>query len=596
MIRFLLLLLLFTFSLNATLLITNERQKYENFNISYLYDETSSLGIQEIQNKKFTTEIDSQFTEGYKLGNAWFKIELQNNSQNEEFVLYFTESIWSDLNLYSYQNDKWNVKKNGLNTPLKMREIQDSSPAFHLRIDKGQTAVYYVKGNTIASQIGEFQLYTSKEYFNPDRMTMTQWYIIYAFVLLAFVLLNVYNYLATKEDVYVYYVVYVLVYIIFSSMHSGTYIAFGFPNWHEGLHVLGSLTLLTLLQFSIEFLELKSTYPLMKRVFNYLSLVSLFIVILLALDVRYSSPISNVFFSSTLIFIVYVAVAVLKRGFDGAKYYLIALMFYLPSLAMMAMDFNTILPNTDITRYSFLAGAFVEIFFFTVILTNRYKVAIKEKLLAQDKLLQEQNDYQVKLISEIEKKTEHLTIANERLTQQTQELEESKKRLTIEATTDMLSGLYNRRYFFEASQQSFYTALRYDQKLSVMMLDIDHFKSVNDTYGHIFGDKVIRTSANILKETSRDSDIVARYGGEEFIALLPHTNIQEATYLADRIRENFQAKNILLDNDKIVNITISIGVTELDTDNDVSIENAILRCDKALYEAKETGRNRVCSL
>ena len=596
MTRFILLFLLSLLPLNALLVINDSTDKYENFNIKYLYDENSLLTIQTIQNKEFSKDINSQFTQGYKYGDAWFKLEFINRSKNREFVLHFTEPIWSSLNLYKKQNSQWVIEENGLNIPLNKREISNSTPAFHLHLDINETALFYVQGNTIASQIGEFQLYTKKEFYNPSRITLIEWYTIYSFVLFTFILLNLYNFMITKERIYAYYIAYVFIYIVFASMHSGTYIAFGFPNWQEGLHVLGQLTLLTLLLFSIEFLELKRTYPIMKKTFNYLAVISLIFAILLSQDFPYSTIASNVFFSGVLITIITVAIKVLKNGFDGAKYYLIALMLFLPSMTMMAMNFNTLLPNNDITRYSFLIGSFIEMFLFTLILTNRYTKVTKEKITFENQLIEEKKFNEKHLVFEVEKKTDHLMTTNQHLIKQTQELEEAKKQLTIEATTDMLSGLYNRRYFFESFQTNIDTALHHKRALSLLMLDIDYFKKVNDKYGHTFGDTVIQTVSNILKNLSRGSDVVARYGGEEFIILLPQTNINEAINLANRIRLEIQKTNIFFETNTPINITISIGITELNHKDYMDMESFITRCDKALYKAKENGRNQVCSL
>ncbi|MEA3290593.1 MAG: ATP-binding protein, partial [Campylobacterota bacterium] len=364
------LILILSASLNATVIISNESKKIDNFEIMYLYDKDSILEIKDIENTTFKETIPSQFTKGYRYGDAWFKIDIKNNSQNEKFVLYFTESIWSSLDLYIKQNNIWQVQKNGLDIPLEQRIVKESAPAFKFFIKSGESITLYIKGNTIASQIGEFQLYTADEFCNPSRITLNEWYIIYSFVLFAFALLNLYSYIMTKESIYVYYISYILVYIVFVFMHSGIYISFGLPNWHEGLHTLGQLTLLLLLLFTIEFLELKKTYPYMEKLFYKFSIGAFVFALLLSQDVPYTTVASNVFFSIVLSVVVYVAVVVLKRGFEGAKYYLLALMFYLPSLTMMAADFNTILPNTDITRYSFLAGAFIEIFLFTLVLMN----------------------------------------------------------------------------------------------------------------------------------------------------------------------------------------------------------------------------------
>lgn len=560
---FTLFVLLYSTLWSADLIITDGFKKSDTFTLKYYYDENSLLTIDDIEKIDFKETLPSQFTMGYKYDNVWFKIEIENQSKQEDFVLYFTEVIWATLDLYTEENTTWKVHKNGLNIPINDREIIDSSPAFKLHIGSGERAIFYIKGNTIASQIGEFQLYSKKEFFNPNRITLTEWYTIYAFVLFLFILLNLYNFIIIKERVYAYYIVYVSIYIVFSFMHSGVYIAFGFPNWNEGLHVLGTLVLFALLLFSREFLNLEKTYPVMKTVFNYLSLGALLIALLLSQNIPYVTVASNIYFSLTLIFIVYVAVRVLRNGFAGAKYYLIALMLFLPAMAMMAMNFNAMLVNNDFTRYMFLAGAFIEIFLFTILLTNRYV---------------------------------NINNTNNFLTMKTVELENMRKQLTIEATTDILSGLFNRRYFYDISKKYYLAAKKYDQELSVLMIDIDKFKDVNDTYGHYVGDNIIESSAKILTKNTRKNDVVARYGGEEFIIILEERGIDKAIELAEWIRVEIENNLIIVDNGDEVHVTVSIGVTQLNHMNDKEIEDTIKRCDKALYQAKDQGRNMVSIL
>ena len=548
---------------SADLTIIDGFQKSDNFTLKYYDDKNSLLTIDEIEKIDFNDTLPSQFTMGYKYDNVWFKLEIENTSKNEDFVLYFTESIWSILDLYTKENATWKVQKNGLNIPINDRAITDSSPAFKLHIVNGNRSVFYIKGNTIASQIGEFELYTKKEFFNPNRVTLTEWYTIYAFVLFIFILLNLYNFIIIKERVYAYYMVYVFTYIVFTFMHSGVYISFGFPNWQEGLHVLGQLVLSSLLLFSMEFLKLSKTYPVMEKAFKYLAVGAFIFALLLSQNIPYSTVASNVFFSGTLIFIVYVAVNVLKNGFSGAMYYLIALMLFLPAMAMMAMNFNAMLVNNDFTRYMFLAGAFVEIFLFTILLTNRYVI---------------------------------MNNTNNLLTLKTMELENIRKQLTIEATTDILSGLYNRRYFYDISEKYYLTAKEQDQNLSVLMIDIDKFKDVNDTYGHYVGDNIIESSAKILTKNIRKNDVVARYGGEEFIILLEDRGIDKAIELAEWIRVEIENNLITVDNGDEIHVTVSIGATQLHHINDKNIDETIKRCDKALYQAKDQGRNIVSSI
>ena len=136
-------------------------------------------------------------------------------------------------------------------------------------------------------------------------------------------------------------------------------------------------------------------------------------------------------------------------------------------------------------------------------------------------------------------------------------------------------------------------AKRYSRALSVIMIDVDHFKKFNDTYGHPKGDEVLRGLAKILKSAVRTSDIVARYGGEEFVILLPETEEAKALILAERIRKDVELTNLTIDkNEPPERVTISLGVSTVD-EKVIEYQELIEKADKALYQAKEKGRNRV---
>lgn len=162
------------------------------------------------------------------------------------------------------------------------------------------------------------------------------------------------------------------------------------------------------------------------------------------------------------------------------------------------------------------------------------------------------------------------------------------QRLTELAHTDALTHIYNRLYFdkflgIEASK-----ARRYGGGFSIIFFDIDHFKNINDHYGHPRGDRVLRRISDIVSSSNRDTDIFARYGGEEFILLAPSTNIEGAFTHAERLRSNIENSHFSID----TKITSSFGVTEFDSTTD-NAESVIKRADEALYLAKKKGRNRV---
>ena len=168
-----------------------------------------------------------------------------------------------------------------------------------------------------------------------------------------------------------------------------------------------------------------------------------------------------------------------------------------------------------------------------------------------------------------------------------------KEELARQATTDELTGVRNRRSLFETARQEFTRAHRYKHPLSVLMLDIDHFKRINDRYGHDVGDKVLRTVADACRRELRDSDVLGRLGGEEFGVVLPNTTGAGALAVAERLRICIDA--LLLEGDWGEEIApkVSIGVACLE--GAARIEEVLKRADQALYAAKAAGRNRVCT-
>jgi len=177
------------------------------------------------------------------------------------------------------------------------------------------------------------------------------------------------------------------------------------------------------------------------------------------------------------------------------------------------------------------------------------------------------------------------------------DLEKTQKDLKYLADTDPMTKLYNRRYFSIVYENIFSLARRDKTKLSILMLDIDLFKTINDKYGHKTGDEVIVAFANKIMNLSRRSDVVCRFGGEEFLILLPNTNIDGAEKIAQKIRKATLEISILVEefsNKSELNFSVSIGVSEVDLNLDVHLQSAVVKADKALYEAKESGRNLVC--
>jgi diguanylate cyclase (GGDEF)-like protein len=187
----------------------------------------------------------------------------------------------------------------------------------------------------------------------------------------------------------------------------------------------------------------------------------------------------------------------------------------------------------------------------------------------------------------VEERTTELSAANERLSVLNRELEEI-------SITDGLTKIYNRRYFNERLRQELKRVSRYGPPLSILMIDIDHFKKVNDTWGHQAGDTVLSGVAGLIKDRLRETDLIARYGGEEFCLLATGTDQAGVQVLAERVRKLVQS-TVFEHGGKAIAVTVSIGVCTWEPSLRDDQEELIRRADSALYRAKEQGRNRVCA-
>lgn len=168
---------------------------------------------------------------------------------------------------------------------------------------------------------------------------------------------------------------------------------------------------------------------------------------------------------------------------------------------------------------------------------------------------------------------------------------ERTKEIELLSKTDALTGLWNRRHLEETLEAEFKRAKRYNHKLSIMIVDLDHFKSINDTYGHMAGDEVLRQISAEIKECQRETDFIGRYGGEEIVVILPETDLQTSIKVADSIRQTIAQRPVEFESNTIA-VTASIGISSL-RDEHTSYEMIFAEADEALYKAKELKRNRV---
>jgi len=302
----------------------------------------------------------------------------------------------------------------------------------------------------------------------------------------------------------------------------------------------------SLLLFAREFLNLKEKHPILSYITLYQIVIIVLLLVCLPLVCGYSChilfAIISVIFAMTSIFAM--AVYSWYKGYKTVRFFTIASASGLLGALITILTVMSLIPYTYLTYKAADIGMYLDILFLSLALPDKMKQINKEKSIAQK-----------------------------------------------EAKTDGLTGLLNLRSYYEVSTAEYKRLTRNIHPFSVIMIDIDNFKLVNDSYGHSVGDNVLKAVANVLQTSIREYDYAFRRGGDEFLLFLPETTQQMAYLLAERIRREIANTKIQMESYEI-GITCSLGISEFKEDDD-SLEAVVKRADKALYQAKNTKGNSV---
>ena len=568
-----------------SLTLKEGQNKYTNFTVYELYDKENILTIQDMPSKHFEP-TPSQFSFGYLKETRWFKVVLTNATKNENFILSFSEPLWKEFDFFSLKNGVWNVTKAGLSIPIKKRQINDKNPAFFLKLSPNQTQTFYIRGQTDSGQLGAFELFTQKEFFNPSRFDLTDVYLFFIVFLFIIAFFNIYLFSAKKEKLYALYIAYIFSMIIWLSVKSGLYLILDIDGWNHGLHVTGTLVVALLALFSCEFLELKKRFLKMYYIFYNFALLFFILAFAIAFDINHASLVFNL--TSTIFFtiLMFVSIKVWREGHLEMRYYLIALFVYMPTMGLLTLTFNGFIENTDLSRYSFLFGSFFEVIFFNSLMISHYHIVFRDKIRIQNELIQEKEKVQKTLENKVTSSEQELEYTKEKFEHQYQALENIEEKLSLELTTDYVTKVYNRRYINGISTRIFDTAVNYNQSLSVMIIQLAGFKKMNTTYGYTFADEVLLKAATIIQEYLQTSQILSRYADKEFLVLLPRTSKEETQEIAQKISLHVQKETILFRNEEKISFHLDIGLSHL-KETDLNIQQLIQRATKPLENAQQ---------
>jgi diguanylate cyclase (GGDEF)-like protein len=376
-------------------------------------------------------------------------------------------------------------------------------------------------------------------------------------ILVAMLLYNLVLYLFMRDKQYLYYILYVFFLLLWQCVLFGLFRYFSpsiGPVMMNYISVFASCMMLFTIIFAIVFLDTAKTAPRHDIILKGLAGCMGILVLLTALPQLWVTNLLAYLAGQIGTVVLFTAaVSSWRSGFKPAMYYLIAVSVLLSAGIIFLFKYYGLLPNNTFTMHVVLFGSAAESILLSFALGYRFRI------------LQEKE----------------------------QALREQKKNLQAISITDELTGLFNRRFLNASLIKKIAAARRSTAPLCLLMLDVDYFKSFNDSYGHLEGDKVLVTLGRLLTQTFREEDITCRYGGEEFVTILHNADHNAALEAAERIRSRFEVTPFKPGGGKTVYMTVSIGLVQLLPGE--SPEQFLFRADQAMYQAKQSGRNRIYS-
>ena len=552
-------LALFSFSLAESIVkIDSDVSNIKDFEIAYFINKDAKLEFKDLASVEFKRGKNRDSL-GTGVTDVWIKIKFLNTTQKTQKLFLHQDLAFTFRSIKYFEVDANNklidtkiIAPYGADAK---KQLDGSDAIYGFALKPEELRTIYIHQKTPAYHFYNFSIRSQKEstlYLISQKIDS----ILLFGLLMALALYNLLIYISSRYKEYLYYSLYLIsstlwIFYIYGALahyaHLSGEIAFRF---NFGM-MIGPIFLTLFIQtiFTTKEKYIKEHYFLNS------------VIILLSLNIIYgfvdfASALKTLSKTLNYVIIVFlgVAISIYKKGDKIIKIFLFAHIFYLIFNIYALLFYMGLVDFNYVSSHGIGIGIAIEA------LMLSYLVSYKFKFMEQEK----------------------------------EEARLKQAELILLAATDPMTKLYNRRYFDEISQNVIALSERKKENISIVILDIDLFKDVNDTYGHQFGDEVIVTLSKLLLESQRKSDIVCRYGGEEFVILLPNTPLQNATNIAQKIRKLVESLSITLPSGADFKFTISLGVAQIDVENEENIESALKRADEALYKAKNNGRNKVC--
>lgn len=524
-------------------------------------------------------------TFGFVDGAYWFHARVANaGNPDTRWLLVLEYALLDQVDLYLRHADgRIEHFQSGDHRPFAQRAVSYRHPNFWLRIEQGQPLDLLLRVQSQSSMQVPLALYTPTAFIELARDAQLGMGVYYG-ILLALLFYNLILFVSLRDRSHFLYSLHVLGFGLVLFCLNGFAFEYFWPNStflaNAAVPMSMALAMLAMHLFARDFLELPRRLPWGNRLL--LALIAFHAVMLVAAPLLHYR--TAVLIGTGMVFpgvgsVIAVAVIVARRGFRPALLFLLAWAMLLAGTLVYAMVSFGMLHKSFATEYGMQIGSAAEMIFLSFALAYRW-AALRDE---NERIAREATE---QLERRVEERTGELSAA-------LQQLGEAHARLREHSARDGLTGVFNRRHF----DQHFCALVeqcRADRKpFSLLITDLDHFKHVNDEFGHLTGDDCLRCIAATLQQCAGEQALVARFGGEEFVVLMPGADELGARRTAENLRQRVAAHSFALDGGRQLHLTVSIGVATAGIGAQVAAETLLRRADDALYEAKRSGRNRV---